>query len=66
MERAYVPPAEPSPIEHDTRGAPHPKAAVAGPPTRTAGFDPKPSFDARDFATNADGGSMHPWPEKSG
>ncbi len=40
MERAYMPPAEPPPLEHDTWGAPHPKAAVAGPPTRTAGFDP--------------------------
>jgi hypothetical protein len=40
MERVYVPPAEPPPLEHDTWGAPHPKAAVAGPPARTAGFDP--------------------------
>ncbi len=32
MERAYMPPAEPPPLEHDTWGAPHPKAAVAGPP----------------------------------
>jgi hypothetical protein len=31
MERAYMPPAEPPPLEHDTWGAPHPKAAVAGP-----------------------------------
>jgi hypothetical protein len=34
MERAYMPPAEPPPLEHDTWGAPHPKAAVAGPPAR--------------------------------
>jgi hypothetical protein len=40
MERAYMPPAEPRPFEHNTSGAPHPKAAVAGPPARTAGFDP--------------------------
>ena len=39
MERAYMPPAEPPPLEHDAWGAPHPKAAVAGPPARTAGFD---------------------------
>ena len=43
MERAYMPPAEPPPLEHDAWGAPHPKAAVAGPPART-GFDPKPSL----------------------
>jgi hypothetical protein len=42
MERAYMPPAEPPPLEHDTWGAPHPKAAVAGSPARTAGFDPSP------------------------
>ena len=36
-----MPPAEPPPLEHDTWGAPHPKAAVAGPPARNAGFDPK-------------------------
>jgi hypothetical protein len=40
MERAYMPPAVPPPLEHDAWGAPHPKAAVAGPPARTAGFDP--------------------------
>ena len=40
MERAYMPQAEPRPFEHNTSGAPHPKAAVAGPPARTAGFDP--------------------------
>jgi hypothetical protein len=33
MERVYMPPAEPPPLEHDTWGAPHPKAAVAGPPS---------------------------------
>ena len=44
MERAYMPRAEPPPLEHDTWGAPHPKAAVAGPPTRTAGFDPLQTF----------------------
>jgi hypothetical protein len=32
----------PPPLEHDTWGAPHPKAAVVGPPARTAGFDPSP------------------------
>jgi hypothetical protein len=42
MERAYMPPAEPPSLEHDTWGAPHRKAAVAGPPARTAGFDPSP------------------------
>jgi hypothetical protein len=31
MERAYMPPAEPPLLEHDTWGAPHPKVAVAGP-----------------------------------
>ena len=44
MERAYMPPAEPPPLEHDTWGAPHPKAAVAGPPARTAGFHPSLPF----------------------
>jgi hypothetical protein len=44
MEHAYMPPAEPPPLEHDTCGAPHPKAAVAGPPARTAGFDPLQTF----------------------
>ena len=38
MERADMPPAEPPPLEHDTWGAPHPKAAFAGPPAQTAGF----------------------------
>src|SRR5580704_16074347 len=41
-ERAYKPPAEPPPLDHDTWGAPHPKAAAAGPPARTAGFDLSP------------------------
>ena len=40
MERAYMPPAEPPPLEHDTWGAPHPKGAVAGARPGTAGFDP--------------------------
>src|ERR1700720_1865603 len=39
-----MPPAEPPLLEHDTWGARHPKAAVAGPPARTAGFDPSPSL----------------------
>jgi hypothetical protein len=34
-----MPPAVPPPLEHDAWDAPHPKAAVAGPPARTAGFD---------------------------
>jgi len=47
MKRAYVPPAEPPPLEHDTWGAPHPKAAVAESPARTAGFDPTATLAAR-------------------
>jgi hypothetical protein len=31
MERAYMPPAEPPPLERDVWGASHPKTAVAGP-----------------------------------
>src|SRR5271166_2889532 len=31
-------------LEDDTWGAPHPKAAVAGRPARTAGFDPTETF----------------------
>ena len=46
MERAYMPPAEPPSLEHDTWGAPHPKAAVTGPPARTAASDPDRSFVA--------------------
>jgi hypothetical protein len=58
MERAYVPPAEPPPLEHDRWGAPHPKAAVAGSPARTAGFDPSRSLS---FAF----GTALPTPQRS-
>ena len=44
MERAYMPPAEPPPLEHDAWGAPHPKAAVAGPRPERPDSTPLPTI----------------------
>jgi len=40
MERAYMPPAEQPPLEHDTWGAPI-QSRGSGAPGPTAGFDPQ-------------------------